>query len=294
LAAQILTFPICIYYFHQFPVLFLITNLVVIPLSTIILFAEIFLIALAWIPFVGEWLGKATQWMIWLMNKFILWINDLSFSVVDQLPATVPSTWLLYAFVIFFSAYFLNKRKILLKTSLISLLAFTILMAYSNWITKKQSSLIVYNVPLHEAIDIVHRNNYQFIGDSVMLEDALLQNFHLKPARIALQLTNRSDSIQNSYQQGNFLQLGNRRVLIIDKKTSFIPSTTKINVDIIVISKNPKVRIADLANTFNCNQYVVDASNSLWKIDNWKKECEKLHLPLYSIPDKGAFILNIE
>jgi len=167
-------------------------------------------------------------------------------------------------------------------------------MAYSNWRTKKQSSLIVYNVPKYKSIDIIHGNNYQFIGDSVMLEDALPQNFYLKPSRIALLLSKRSDSIQNSFQQENFLQLGNKRVLIVDKKISFIPPSTKINVDIIVISKNPKVRIADLANTFNCNQYVVDASNSLWKIDNWKKECEKLHLPLYSIPDKGAFILNID
>ena len=41
LAAQILTFPICIYYFHQFPNLFLITNIIAVPLSSIILFAEI-------------------------------------------------------------------------------------------------------------------------------------------------------------------------------------------------------------------------------------------------------------
>lgn len=294
LAAQILTFPVCIYYFHQFPVLFLITNLIVIPLSTVILFAEIFLIALAWIPYVGDWLGKATQWMIWLMNKFILWINDLPFSVIDQLPATALSTWLLYASVIFLAAFFINKKKTALKTALIFLLAFVMLTSYNGWTAKQQTKLIIYNVPQHEAIDLINGNNYQFIGDSVLLADALLQNFHLKPARISLQLTRRTDSLQTIFKESNFLQFAGKHILIIDKKISFIPSSTKINVDIIVISKNPKVHMADLANTFNCDQYVADASNSLWKIANWKKECEKLHLSLYSIPDRGAFILSEE
>jgi len=46
LAAQTFTFPICLYYFHQFPTIFLFTNLITVPLSTVILFVEIFLIAL--------------------------------------------------------------------------------------------------------------------------------------------------------------------------------------------------------------------------------------------------------
>ncbi|MGC4100454.1 ComEC/Rec2 family competence protein [Ferruginibacter sp.] len=69
LAAQILTFPVCIYYFHQFPNLFLLTNIVAVPLSSIILYAEIFLVAFSWIPFVGIWAGKITGWLVGLMNR---------------------------------------------------------------------------------------------------------------------------------------------------------------------------------------------------------------------------------
>ena len=66
LAAQISTFPICIFYFHQFPNLFFITNLVAVPLSTVILFAEIFMLALSWWPIVAAVIGRITSWMIWL------------------------------------------------------------------------------------------------------------------------------------------------------------------------------------------------------------------------------------
>ena len=65
LAAQVFTFPICIYYFHQFPVLFLIANIIAVPLSGIILYAEIGLLAFSWVPFLGIWLGKLVGWMVW-------------------------------------------------------------------------------------------------------------------------------------------------------------------------------------------------------------------------------------
>jgi competence protein ComEC len=293
LAAQILTFPVCIYYFHQFPNLFLITNLIAVPLSSIILYAEIFLVAFSWIPLVGTYLGKITAGLVWLMNKIILWISSFGFAVWDRIPSNLLSTWLLYAVVIATSAWLINKNKTVFKWALCSLLAFAIVQVYGNWQVKNQNKIIVYNVPQHQAIDFVSGNNYKFIGDSVLLVDGMLQNFHLKPGRIALQLNNKTDSLKGCLLRQPFYQLGNKKVLVVDKPMVFEPQQQKIDVDIIIISKSPKLYIPQLAAVFNCRQYVADASNSLWKIDNWKKDCEGLHLQLHSVPEKGAFILEL-
>ncbi len=40
-------------------------------------------------------------------------------------------------------------------------------------------------------------------------------------------------------------------------------------------------------------QIIFDASNSLWKIEKWKKDCEGVHLQNYSVPQQGAFILEL-
>ena len=293
LAAQILTFPICIYYFHQFPNLFLITNIIAVPLSSIILYAEILLVAFSWIPFVGEYLGKITGGLVWVMNKIILWINGFSFAVWDRIPATLLSTWLLYAVVIGLSAWLIHKNKKLLRLSLAFLLAFVLLHAYANWQIKNQNKLIVYNVPQHQAIDLVQANEYKFIGDSILLQDGMLQNFHLKPGRIALQLNTPTNAVYSCLQYQPFYQFRKKKILIIDKPLVFEMVHQKINVDIIIISKSPKLYIPQLASVFHCNQYVADASNSLWKIETWKKDCEQLHLQLHSVPEKGAFILDL-
>jgi len=293
-AAQILTFPVCIYYFHQFPLLFLITNIVAVPLSTIILYTEIFLVAFSWIPLVGVYIGKVTSWLVGIMNQFILQVNKLPFAVWDQIPANVLSTWLLYAVVIFIVGWLLNKNSKLLRISLVCLTGFVFVHAVISWKVKSQQKIIVYNVPQHRAIDLVNGSNYQFIGDSILLQDGLLQNFHLKPARIALQLNKRTDSIEGLFKTGGFLQFANTKVVLIDQALSFEAPAEKINADIIIISKSPRVYIKDLAAVFNCSQYVFDASNSLWKIEKWKEDCDKLNLRRHSIPEQGAFVLDVE
>jgi len=293
LAAQILTFPICIYYFHQFPNFFLLTNLIVVPLSSIILYAEIGLVAFSWISWIGPILGKAVSWLVWMMNKIVLYINGFPNAVWDGIAATVLSTWLLYAIVIGFSAWLMNRKLLLLKFTLFAGVLFVMNIAFTNWKISNQQKLIVYNVPQHRAIDFVQGNDYKFIGDSMLLQDGMLQNFHLKPARIAFQLNDTTRQLVNFYRQLSFFQYNDKRILLIDKRILLKPSSRKTDLDIIIISKNPSLRIAQLAGVFNCSQYIFDASNSLWKIDKWQKECEELHLRSYSVQEKGAFVLEV-
>ncbi len=294
LAAQTLTFPICIYYFHQFPNLFLLTNIIAVPLSSVILYATIALIALSPVPYLGLYLGKLVNGLVWLMNQIILQINNFPYTVWDKIPATIVTTWLLYFVVIGASCWLLQKNKNWFKFSIFSFLAFVAAHAYNNWQIKNQQQLIVYNVPQHRAIDFVKGNKYQFIGDSILLQDGVLQNFHLKPGRIALQLNNRIDSLSTMIGKTNFYQFGNKKMLLIDRAIYFEIPLHKIDVDYIVISKSPRLYIPQLAQIFNCRQYVFDASNSLWKIDKWQKDCEQLHLQHYSIPKQGAFIAAID
>ncbi len=293
IAAQILTFPVCLYYFHQFPTLFLFTNILLVPLSSVILFVEIALVALAWIPFVGLYLGKLTWWLVWLMNKTILWFNSLPFSIWDGIYVSVLSTILLYAFVTGIAYWLLNKSKFAFKLSLFVLLCLTALTGYTKWKTSTQQKLIVYNVPQQQSIDFINGNRYKFIGDSVLLADGLLKNFHLKPGRIALQLNKKVDSLSTLYQHNYFYQFHNKRILLINESIIFQPAAQKINVDYIIVSKNPKLYIPQLAQTFNCGLYIFDGSNSLWKIAKWKKDCEQLHLRCFSVPEQGAFVMDL-
>ena len=68
----------------------------------------------------------------------------------------------------------------------------------------------------------------------------MLQNFHLKPGRIALQLNKKNDSIPGLFESNNVYQLRNKKILLIDRSVVFEPAPQKLNVDYIIISKKPK------------------------------------------------------
>jgi competence protein ComEC len=214
--------------------------------------------------------------------------------VWDNIPSTLLSTWLLYAFVISAAAWLLKPGKPVFKICLLCLFAFVVTQAYHSWQIKNQRKLIVYNVSQHAALDFVVGNNYRFIGDSILWQDGMLQNFNLKPTRVVMQLNHHTDSLNNLFATGGFHQFYQLKILLLDKPLYFSALSEKINLDIIIISHGPKITISQLAAVFNCKQYVFDASNSLWKIGKWQKECEELHLRSHSIPLDGAFVLNVE
>jgi competence protein ComEC len=293
LAAQLFTMPVCLYYFHQFPLLFLISNMAAIPLSTIALWGCIALIAVSPIPLAAVFLGKLTGISIWLLNHSVLVVNAIPFSLWDEISISVTATIILYIVIISMVYWLIKKSKIAFKITLASILLFVIIIAEIKWQSYHQRKIIVYNIAQHSAIDFVNGTQYSFVGDSAAIKNNLIKNYNIRPARISLQLDSRLNSPGIIYSENNFYQFHNKKLLIADSFLIYHPLAEKIKLDYIVISKNPQITITGLSQTFDCKSYIFDASNSQWKIEKWKKECEELHLHFHSVSEQGAFVTDL-
>jgi competence protein ComEC len=292
LAAQILTLPICIYYFHQIPTTFLFTNLICVPLSSAILFAEVALIVCAWAPPIATLVGKFIYVLTWCMNALIDIFNKIPYSLLDKIYATAFTTWALYGFTFLFAAALLRRNKKIMKLSFVFLFAFAALWAYGKITLLQQKKMIIYNVSRHTAIDFISKNNFWFYGDDEFKADGVLQNFNLKPARVSLQIEESSDTLKALSNKNRLWQFYNKSIMIIDSTIQFEPNNNQLAIDVLLICKNPKIRIVDITASVSPNIIVFDASNSLWKIAQWKKECDELHLQYFITGEQGAFILD--
>lgn len=290
IAAQILTVPIIFYAFHQFPNLFLITNSIIVPLSSVILFAELILLLLSFIPIGATFVGFIASGMLAFMNGFIERVNHFSFAVYDGIQNSFAETILLYIFIAGICYFLLNKAKASLFVALTAMSVFIAIDSYQYFELRKQQKVIVYNVPRHNAIDFVSGKQYTFVGDTALLNNNYLINFNLKPSRTLYRIKPVSN-LNNLFISYPFIQFAGKKILVIDRPYHF-ESPVKISLDLIVISKNPRVRIAELMSVFDCRQFVFDGSNSPWKINQWKKDCDSLHLRNHSTPDQGAFELS--
>jgi competence protein ComEC len=293
LAAQLLTLPICIYYFHQFPLLFLLSNMIAIPLSTMILWGCIAIVIASPISFAALYFGKIVWILSWFLNHFILLMNSIPFSVWKGLSISATGTIFMYVIFISFLYSFIKKNKTSFKIAIGCTLLFVTMTAYKTQKLMHQKKMIVYNIPMNKAVDFIAGNKYYFIGDSALSKNNLLINYNLKPARISFMANEEAFLLNNLFFQNNFYQFYNLRILMIDTTITYFPNTKKINLDYIILSKNPQIDLADIANIFQCKNYIFDASNSQWKIDQWKKECEELHLHFHSVSEQGAFVINL-
>jgi competence protein ComEC len=291
LAAQVLTLPVVLFHFHQFPNLFLLTNLIVVPLSGIILFAEIFLLILSFTPFLANYSGEAVEWMIGMMNALIERTDRLPFAVTDGIQVTILQSIFIYGCIIFASLWLFLKNKRMLVAAGLSLLGYVALRSIDMIRVNRQQKLIVYNIPQHTAIDIVEGDRYMFYGDSTLLEDDQLRNFHLRPSRIVNRVS--AGPLSKVMAGKNIISSGNRKIVIVDQPVSTITPQEKIKADAIIITGNPRLYISQLAELYDCDLLVFDATNPLWKIQLWKKDCDSLHLRHYSVPEQGAFEMDL-
>ncbi len=293
LAAQVLTTPVSIYHFHQFPIYFLITNLLAVPLSSLIVLGEILLCVIAMLPVLAVLLGQVLHVLIQIMNNFIEHMENLPFSQWQGLSINLPQLVLLYCFIAATCSWLIHKNKTSLKTGLMPLLIFFCIRSYSFIEAACQQKIIVYNIPRHQAIDFISGRNYYFVGDTILKADDFLQYVNLRPSRIMYRM-NVSELPAGISVMENCYVFANKKILIIDKTCLYKAGSKKITVDVIIVSRNPSLNIPALANTFVINRIVFDGSNPQWKVNKWMADCAKLGLACFSVVDKGAFVMKMD
>lgn len=292
LAAEILIFPIAIFYFHRFPILFLLANLLIIPLSSFILYGEIILLIISFIPAVASFLGIIVHTLIAFMNNVIEWMDALSFSSWSGMVVGPVETLYLYGFVTMLSIWLLRKKKSMLFAALSFFLCFSLSKMLAEMKTIYQKKIIVYNISRHQAIDFIEGQSVCFVGDSTVIRDPDLQRYSILPSRVKLQAVP-GDSLYHFLKRGNFIRFFNLRIAVIDSSGVSSPDRS-FPVNYVLVSYNPNLEMKEIKRIFSPKLIVFDASNSPWKIEKWKTACKQLNLHCFSVPDSGAWTLSLK
>jgi competence protein ComEC len=292
IAAQIATTPLSVYHFHQLPNLFLLTNIVAVPLSGIILAGELLLCAVSCIPDAATAVGLLLHWCLYGLNSFIAMMNDLPFAKLDYLHINMVQVCAAYLAITGLSVWWLHKKGPGLVMSLCALLVFAGSRSWSVWQAAQQQKLVVYNVPQKAAMDLIHGRHCVFRGDSSVLQDDQLQEFYIKPSRI-IHRVGQADGMAALLPAKHGFVFGNKLIAIINQPLSGYRPAKPIAVDVLILSRHPAVTIEQLTHVFAFKQVIFDSSNPARSITGWKKQCKQAGIAFYSVPDEGAFVLNL-
>ncbi len=257
LSAQVLTLPLVVYHFHQFPNYFLFSNFIVVPLSSIILYGCLLILPLGNFAYLGKALSVATSSLISCMNWIIQKMNALPFATTNNLEINTAEVLLFFTIIVCFTLFIQTQKNKWCYTGLIALLAGCGMHSCKQIEAARQTTLTVWFVPKTTKITIrygLQKENLFPIGNSAF-----------------------------SIGQTRFLSIGQMPSL----KNSPTPAP---KVDILLISNLPKSPIPLLAKQFKRSLYVFDSSIPLWKMQAWKKEAEGLHLRHHFVSQQGAFV----
>lgn len=288
LAAQIGTAAFSIYYFHQFPNYFLITNFVAIPFATFIIYGAVALFLTSAIPYLSLAMAFILKCLLIGLNYSIEFIHDLPYS----LTITSINFWqvvLAFSAIILFTVYLNNKQFKPLFTALFLILIFFSLSFYNKILTFQTDRFIVFSDNKNTNISFIQGNhNYFFSTDSASLlrvsGNFLLQN--------KIQF---SENIETKpyYNEGFIKFKGKRFLLLTDNVLKGETSVEALKIDYLVITNKLKPRIEYLLTCVSPMEIIVDKSISEWYTENIRKVCNERNIRFYSVAEKGAYILNI-
>jgi competence protein ComEC len=281
LAAQVLTVPVTVYYFHQFPFLFLITNIVAVPLSSLIVYIEIFLCVISPFKTVAAFTAKLLELLIGFMNGFIERINSLPFGNWTGLSLSIIQVMIFYVLIITLAFAVIHRSKIAGYFTLLTSLLFLFFRSWDFYQAKNQQLITVYNIPKRNAIDFYNGRNAIYTGDNLNETELNL----LTPTRILRRV--RSTSLL----KGKAFYFNGRSIVILDSSVMLLAGDRP--VDILVISGRRSTKLTDIIKNHTISIVVIAADVPAWKASSIQKECELLKISCYTIVDKGAFVMHV-
>ena len=156
LAAQLFTFPLSIYYFHQFPIYFLISNLfIIIPVTGIMYLGILVLI------FRLTFLAGILEWLIMATNMGLKFIAELPLASISSIWISPTELLLITVLIagILIGLYYYSKR--LLMYSLILFLCIQIFSSYGKFDRFSQKKLVIFNIRNNYAVGFI--SGYQAV-----------------------------------------------------------------------------------------------------------------------------------
>ena len=279
LAAQIGVLPLSLYYFNQLPILFLLANLVIIPLSTAVLIGGIIILFFNFtIPDFAIFLGKILALIIDFMNKYIHWIAQFKSGIITNISFSVWLTIILYVVIISFIYWLYHFKSKNFKYVLLSVFLFQMSYFGIKFTENNTSELIVLNSK-SSAIAIKQNNNIIAFTDNPEINLEALN--HYKRGTF-------SDSLR-IFPMRNVLSFNDKRILVVDSVGIY---KTSIRPEIIILTQNPKINLSRLISEIKPKLVIADKNNYKNNCKLWEATCKKEKIPFHAIAEKGFYRLK--
>lgn len=285
LTAQLGVLPFSLYYFHQFPGLFIVANLVIIPFLGILLGGGIMVILLALFHILPEFLVRSYSFLLDLLQGFVEWIatqeefvfKDIFFNF-NMFLCLILMIWCLLFFV-------RNKHYLSAVGFFVGLIGLT--WAYSFAIEKQRNSaeIIIFNEMRKSVFGIKKGKEFTLYGS-----DSLQNPTELYSIKNYLPLYNIKNFSVEAPQP--FYHFNQDETLLLVDSTAVYPK--KVKNAYVYLTHSPKLNLERLIKDIQPKQIIADANNYASFVQKWEATCHEFKIPFHSTYRDGAWRMVVE
>lgn len=276
--AQLSVLPLSLYYFHQFPGLFWISNLAVVPFLGWILGAGIVGLCVAHISVVSTLWGRVLEWILGGMNTVIEWTAGQKEFLFTHIPFDGWDAVLSGTFVLLL---FLCLQRISLSKAT-GVLMLSVLLHYS----------LKENPHPKEEWLVFHDYQQTLIGHKSG-RDAIFcspKNLLVNPRIIEEYVLDRHIKKHRHQALGVGYVMRDIPLLIVDQTGIYNLPTCKEGI--VLLLNSPKIHLVDLIEILDPETIIADGSNFPSFVRRWEKTANEMGVDFHNTATEGAWIFS--
>ena len=295
IAAQVITFPLSAYYFHQFPVYFLLSNLLITIPVMVIMYSGLVYLLLPQMPVLSKLLAAILERSIVLMNKILAVIEHSPMASISKIWLNTWEYLLFYAVIICLFYFLFDKKKWLIKVSLGCLVILSISTSFKKIDTAQHSTITFLNLKKHIGIVFKNGNKAVVLTDLPVTDKNYRYSIqpYLDSAKVNASTYNLTQNINDQFfkKSNNLIQFQDKRILIYNPAMEKVHLPKKLKVDHIYITGNPHSDIKTIGKNFDYDLLIIDGSNSNKTIDALTKQAKTNHINYRVLKRNRSLIL---
>ena len=294
-AAQLGTAPLAMYYFSQFSVYFLLTNLIASLLVPLIIYG----CALTWffffLPCVQGTLSEGLQWLIYGLNLTANTVSHLPGAQSIDYQPYEAEVWLFYVFLLLVYVYLhqpIRKHLFLVWGAGLSVCLLHVVLAFPQ---KRQPEMIFYHLPACSAVHLIEPDGRSYLAsnrpDTVLAcMESITSRFWKKeklqaPILLMDAVHQKGVVWQHQLLSWRGLHIG----VFTDHSWRAKTSEKPFELDYALIGRGFKGDLSSLLKVFAIHKVVLDATLFDSQIERLKTECELLHIPCVNLSEEGSY-----
>ena len=205
IVAQAGTLPLTIMLFNRFPTYFIITNIIIVPLSSLLIIIGCLLPIFYPVQFLSEILAIILNYLTALTELLTAKAASLPWSNIENIGMTPVECFILTASVFSFSYFLIRRQSVPVILPLLLIVLFAAAGTTSDITVGKSNELIVYNTPGSSTIGIRSGNILNVYSDTSLIRPEVIRH----SATLGLKI--KSTCLKN----GNYcIRAGEKKILI--------------------------------------------------------------------------------